>query len=49
MRGLPRIVSLLRDKLYKFNNTGVRLLGSFYCMTLKLLLNCVKKLRGTTL
>ena len=49
MRGLPRILSLFRDKLNKFNNTGARLLGSIYCMILKLLLNCVKKLRGTTL
>ena len=37
MRGLPRILSLIRDKLNKFNNTGARLLG----MTLKLLLNRV--------
>ena len=41
MRGLPRILSLIRDKLNKSNNTGARLLGSFYCMTLKLLLNRV--------
>ena len=41
MRGLPRILSLFRDKLNKFNNTGARLLGSIYCMTLKLLLNRV--------
>ena len=39
MRGLPRIVSLIHDKLNKFNNTGARLLGSIYCITLKLLLN----------
>ena len=52
MRGLPRIVSLISDKLNKFNNTGAtgaRLLGSIYCMTLKLLLNRVKKLCGTML
>ena len=49
MRGLPRIVSLIRDKLNRFNNTGARLLGSIYCMTLKLLLNHVLKLRGTML
>ena len=41
MRGLSRIKSLFRDKLDKFNNTGARLLGSIYCMTLKLLLNRV--------
>ena len=49
MRSLPRILSLIRDKINKFNNTGARLLGSIYCMTLKLLLNRVKKLRGTML
>ena len=37
MRGLPRILSLFRDKPDRFNNTGARLLGSIYCMTLKLL------------
>ena len=41
MRGLPRILSLFRDKLNKFNNTGARLSGSIYCLTLKLLLNCI--------
>ena len=41
MRGLPRILSLIRDKLNKLNNTGARLLGSIYCMTLKQLLNHV--------
>ena len=38
---VPRILSLFRDKLNNFNNTGARLLGSIYCMTLKLLLNRV--------
>ena len=41
MRGLTIILSLCRDKLNKCNNTGARLLGSIYCMTLKLLLNRV--------
>ena len=42
MLGLTRILSLTRDKLNKFNNTGARLLGSFYCMTLKRAFrNCV--------
>ena len=29
MRGLPRILSLFRDRLNKFNNKGARLQGSF--------------------
>ena len=33
MRGLPRILSLIRDKLNKCNNTGARLVGSIYCKT----------------
>ena len=41
MRGLPRILLLFRDKFDKFTNTGTRLLGFIYCMTLKLLLNRV--------
>ena len=49
MRGLPRILSLIRDELNKLNNTGARLLGYIYCLTLKLLLNRVKKLCGTML
>ena len=35
------MLSPIRDKLDKFNNTGAQLLGSIYCMTLKLLLNRV--------
>ena len=41
MRGLLRILSLLLDKLNKFNNTGARLLSAIYCMALKQLLNHV--------
>ena len=41
MRDLPRILSLFRDKLNKFNDTGARLLDHIYCMALKLLLNRV--------
>ena len=37
MRGLPRILSLFRNELNKFNNTGARMLYSFYHMTLELL------------
>ena len=41
MQGLLRFLSLFRDKLNKFNNTGARLLGSIYGLTLELLLNRV--------
>ena len=37
MRGLPSILSLLRNEFYKFNYTGARMLDSFYHMTLMLL------------
>ena len=33
MRGLPSILSLFRNEFYKFNNTGARMLDSFYNMT----------------
>ena len=39
MRGLPSILSLLRNELNKFNNTEARLLDSIYHMTFKLLKN----------
>ena len=38
MRGLPRNLSLFRDTFNSFDNTGARLLGSIYCMILKLLM-----------
>ena len=34
MRDLSSILSLLRNELNKFNNTGTRMLGSIYHMTL---------------
>ena len=37
MRGLPSILSLIRNELNKFNNTTARMLGSIYHMTLRLL------------
>ena len=37
MRGLPSILSLFRNEFNKFNNTGARMLDSFYHMTLRLL------------
>ena len=33
MRGLPSILSLFRNEFNKFNNTGERMLDSFYHMT----------------
>ena len=36
MRGLPSILSLLRNEFNKFNNTGARMLDSIYHMTLRL-------------
>ena len=33
MRGLPSILSLFRNELKKFNNTGTRILDSIYHMT----------------
>ena len=33
MRGLPSILSLFRNEINKFNNTGVRMLDSIYHMT----------------
>ena len=35
--GLPSILSLFRNELNKFNNTGARILDSIYHMTLRLL------------
>ena len=37
MRGLPSILSLFRNELNKFNNTGAQMLDSIYHMTLKFL------------
>ena len=35
MRGLPSILSLLRNEVNRFIKTGVRMLDSIYHMTLK--------------
>ena len=40
MRGLSIILSLFRDEFHNFNNTGARMLDSFYHMTLKLRFFC---------
>ena len=37
MRGLPGILSLIRNEFNKVNNTRARMLGSIYHMTLRLL------------
>ena len=34
MRGLPSILSLFLNEFNEFNNTGARMLGSIYHMTL---------------
>ena len=39
MRGLSSVLSLLRNKFKKINNTGVRILDSIYHMILRLLKN----------
>ena len=39
MRGLLSILSLLRNELNKFINTGARMLDSIYHITLRLLKN----------
>ena len=35
MRGLSNILSLFRNEVIKFNNTGARMLDSIYHMTIK--------------
>ena len=37
MRGLPSILFFFRNEFNKFNNTGARMLDSFYHMTLRFL------------
>ena len=39
MPGLPRIISLFRNEINKFNDTGARMSDSMYYITLKLLKN----------
>ena len=41
MRGLPSFLSLFLNEINKVNNTGARIVYSFYQMTLKLLLNLI--------
>ena len=41
MSGLPSILSLFRNEVSKFNNTGAKMLDFNYHMTLKLLKNCI--------
>ena len=38
MQGLPSILSLFRNEINKFNNTGAQMLDSIYHMTLKVIL-----------
>ena len=37
MRGVPSILSVFRNKLNEYNNTGVRMLDYIYHMSLRLL------------
>ena len=39
MRDLPRISSVFRIEVNKFNNTGARMFDSYYHMMLELFLN----------
>ena len=39
MRGLPSILSFVRNEFNKFNKTGARMLDCLYHMTLKLIKN----------
>ena len=39
MQGLSTILSLFRNKINKFNNTGARMLDSIHRLTIQLLLN----------
>ena len=41
IRGLPSILSLLRNEFNKFNNTRARMLDSIYHMALRLLWNLI--------
>ena len=45
MRGLPSIYSLFYNELYKFNNTGARMLDSIYHMPLTLLWNLISAVK----
>ena len=41
MRGFPSILSLFRNELNKFNNTGALIIDSFYHMTFKIFKSCI--------
>ena len=45
MRGLPSILSLLRNEFNKFNNTRARVLDSIYHMTWRLLWNRISAVK----
>ena len=47
MRGLSSILSLFRNEINTFNNTGARILDSIYLMTLKLLKNRISGMKMT--
>ena len=41
MQGLPSILSLFRNRFYKFNNTGARMLDYIYHMMVKSFCICI--------
>ena len=45
MRGLPSILSLLRNEFNKFNNARARMLDSIYRMILRLLGNLISRVK----
>ena len=45
MRGLPSILSLVRNEFNKFNNTRAGVLDSIYHMTLRLLENLISRVK----
>ena len=46
MRGKPRILSLFRNEVNKFNKTRARMLDSIYHMTLRLLRNLISAVKN---
>ena len=45
MRGLPSILSIFRNEIYKFNNTRARMLDSIYHMALRSLWSLISGIK----